>query len=74
MQRMKQTAMRIYGWLEFRLQLEGPVKDAVLHPVPRECQLVVCLRQWRLHAAVSANLHRHFVGVGLCAFRGRGME
>lgn len=36
MQRMKQTAMRIYGWLEFRLQLEGPVKGAVLHPVPRE--------------------------------------
>jgi ubiquinol-cytochrome c reductase cytochrome b subunit len=26
---------RIYDWLEFRLQLEGPVKEAALHPVPR---------------------------------------
>jgi ubiquinol-cytochrome c reductase cytochrome b subunit len=25
----------IYDWLEQRLQLEGPVKDAALHPVPR---------------------------------------
>jgi ubiquinol-cytochrome c reductase cytochrome b subunit len=24
-----------YNWLELRLQLEGPVKDAVLHPVPK---------------------------------------
>jgi ubiquinol-cytochrome c reductase cytochrome b subunit len=35
MQRMKQTATRVYGWFERRLQLEGPVKDAVLHKVPR---------------------------------------
>ena len=28
-------AGRIYQWFERRLQLEGPVKDAVLHPVPR---------------------------------------
>src|SRR3954454_1799712 len=26
---------RLYDWLERRLQLEGPVKDAVLHPVPK---------------------------------------
>ena len=26
---------RVYDWLELRVQLEGPVKDAVLHPVPR---------------------------------------
>jgi len=26
---------RLYNWFEMRLQLEGPVKDAVLHPVPR---------------------------------------
>ncbi|HTX42472.1 MAG TPA: cytochrome b N-terminal domain-containing protein [Acidobacteriaceae bacterium] len=32
---MKQSAKAVYGWLERRLQLEGPVKDAVLHPVPR---------------------------------------
>jgi len=32
---MKQTARRIYAWFEQRLQLEAPVKDAVLHPVPR---------------------------------------
>jgi ubiquinol-cytochrome c reductase cytochrome b subunit len=25
----------LYDWLERRVQLEGPVKDAVLHPVPR---------------------------------------
>jgi ubiquinol-cytochrome c reductase cytochrome b subunit len=28
---IKQT----YDWLELRLQLEAPIKDAVLHPVPR---------------------------------------
>ncbi|HTW61258.1 MAG TPA: cytochrome b N-terminal domain-containing protein [Terracidiphilus sp.] len=32
---MKQTAARVYNWLERRLQLEGPVRDAALHPVPR---------------------------------------
>jgi ubiquinol-cytochrome c reductase cytochrome b subunit len=32
---MKPTAVRIYEWFERRLQLEGPVKDAVSHPVPR---------------------------------------
>ena len=32
---LKQSGARIYAWLERRLQLEGPVKDAVLHPVPR---------------------------------------
>jgi ubiquinol-cytochrome c reductase cytochrome b subunit len=32
---MKHTAERVYGWFERRLQLEGPVKDAVLHKVPR---------------------------------------
>ena len=26
---------RVYDWLERRVQLEGPVKDAVLHPVPK---------------------------------------
>ncbi|MGC1422876.1 MAG: cytochrome b N-terminal domain-containing protein [Terracidiphilus sp.] len=26
---------RVYDWLERRVQLEGPVKDAMLHPVPR---------------------------------------
>lgn len=26
---------RTYDWLERRLQLEGPIKDAVLHPVPK---------------------------------------
>ena len=26
---------RVYAWFERRLQLEAPVKDAVLHPVPR---------------------------------------
>ena len=35
MQRIRQSAIRIYGWLELRLQLEGPVKDAALHAVPR---------------------------------------
>jgi ubiquinol-cytochrome c reductase cytochrome b subunit len=32
---IKQTAARAYQWLEFRLRLEAPVKDAALHPVPR---------------------------------------
>ncbi|MFZ0395556.1 MAG: cytochrome b N-terminal domain-containing protein [Terracidiphilus sp.] len=26
---------QLYDWLERRIQLEGPVKDAALHPVPR---------------------------------------
>src|SRR5579872_3855552 len=32
---MKQTPKRVYDWFERRLQIEGPVKDAVLHKVPR---------------------------------------
>ena len=32
---MKQTAVRVYRWCEQRLQLQAPVKDAVLHAVPR---------------------------------------
>ncbi|MGA8109205.1 MAG: cytochrome b N-terminal domain-containing protein [Acidobacteriaceae bacterium] len=35
MPRLKQTGKRVYDWLERRLQLEGPVKEAVLHKVPR---------------------------------------
>ena len=35
MPRIMQTASRVYSWLERRLQLEAPVKDTVLHPVPR---------------------------------------
>ncbi|MGD0911667.1 MAG: cytochrome b N-terminal domain-containing protein [Terracidiphilus sp.] len=35
MQRLSKAATRIYAWFERRLQLEGPVKDAALHPVPR---------------------------------------
>src|SRR4051794_35625796 len=26
---------RVYDWLERRIQIEGPVKEAVLHPVPK---------------------------------------
>jgi ubiquinol-cytochrome c reductase cytochrome b subunit len=29
------TAARVYAWFERRLQLEGSVKEAALHPVPR---------------------------------------
>ena len=36
MQRMKQTAFNVYRWFERRVQLEGAVKDAVLHQVPRQ--------------------------------------
>ena len=32
---MKQSGRRIYDWFEQRLQVEGPIKDAVLHKVPR---------------------------------------
>lgn len=35
MPRIKETALRVYAWLERRVQLEGPVKDAALHKVPR---------------------------------------
>jgi ubiquinol-cytochrome c reductase cytochrome b subunit len=35
MPRLRQAAERTYAWLERRLQLEGPVKEAVLHKVPR---------------------------------------
>jgi ubiquinol-cytochrome c reductase cytochrome b subunit len=27
---------RIYSWVEQRVQLEGPIKDAVLHPIPKK--------------------------------------
>lgn len=27
---------RVYDWLELRVQLEAPVKEAVMHPVPRK--------------------------------------
>ena len=32
---LKETGKGIYSWLERRVQLEGPVKDAVLHAVPK---------------------------------------
>ncbi|MGB6611232.1 MAG: cytochrome b N-terminal domain-containing protein [Acidobacteriaceae bacterium] len=32
---MKQTGKRIYDWFEQRLQIEGPIKETVLHKVPR---------------------------------------
>jgi ubiquinol-cytochrome c reductase cytochrome b subunit len=35
MPRMKRDAKAVYNWLERRLQFEGPVRDAALHPVPR---------------------------------------
>ncbi|MFP5205479.1 MAG: cytochrome b N-terminal domain-containing protein [Acidobacteriota bacterium] len=35
MPRVNGTGQRIYAWFERRLQLEGPVKEAALHPVPR---------------------------------------
>ncbi len=35
MPRVKNTAQRVYSWFEQRLQFEAPVKDAVLHQVPR---------------------------------------
>jgi ubiquinol-cytochrome c reductase cytochrome b subunit len=35
MPRVKKTVERVYAWFERRLQLEEPVKDAVLHKVPR---------------------------------------
>jgi len=31
----EQTGKRIYDWFEQRLQVEDPIKDAVLHKVPR---------------------------------------
>ncbi|MGB6781563.1 MAG: cytochrome b N-terminal domain-containing protein [Terracidiphilus sp.] len=31
----RQWYRQLYDWLERRIQLEGPVKDAALHPVPR---------------------------------------
>jgi len=36
MPRMMRDAKMVYNWLESRLQIEGPVKDAVLHRVPRK--------------------------------------
>ena len=32
---LKQSAVRVYKWFALRTQLEGPVKDAALHAVPR---------------------------------------
>ena len=33
--RVNGTMSRVYKWFESRLQLEAPVKEAALHPVPR---------------------------------------
>ena len=35
MSRMNPAGKRIYDWFEHRIQLEGPVKEMVLHKVPR---------------------------------------
>jgi ubiquinol-cytochrome c reductase cytochrome b subunit len=35
MPRLKETGKQVYDWLERRLQIEGPIKEAVLHKVPR---------------------------------------
>ena len=35
MPRMSHTGKRVYDWIEGRVQLEGPVKEMVLHKVPR---------------------------------------
>src|ERR1700753_4033298 len=35
MPRLIETSKAVYNWFERRLQLEGPVKDAILHPVPK---------------------------------------
>ncbi len=35
MPRVKRAAKQVYDWIERRVQLEGPVKDAILHKVPR---------------------------------------
>ena len=32
---LEATAKKVYDWLESRVKLEGPVKDAALHKVPR---------------------------------------
>ena len=32
---LKKTGLEVYSWLERRVQLEGFVKDAALHPVPK---------------------------------------
>jgi len=71
---MKQTGKRIYDWFEQRLQVEDPIKDAVLHKVRAHGELVVRLRQRRVHAADAADRDGHFAGAGLCSVGGRGME
>ena len=63
---------QIYDWLELRLQLEGPIKEAAAAPrSAQHRQLVVCLRQRSLHAAHAANCHRHPARHRLCALRGQ---
>ena len=67
---IKQTASRIYGWIERRVQMEAPVKDAALHPVPRNTA-----SWWYVFGSaaftllLSADHDRHPAGAGVCAHR-----
>ena len=52
---------RLYDWLERRIQLEGPVKDAVLHPVPR-----TTASWWYVFGSASLTLLVLQVATGIC--------
>ena len=61
---------RAYDWLERRVQLEGPIKEAALHPVPKSTA-----SWWYVFGSASlvstdpADRHRHSAGAGLHALR-----
>jgi len=52
---------QLYDWLERRIQLEGPVKDAVLHPVPRSTA-----SWWYVFGSASLTLLALQVATGIC--------
>ena len=57
----RQWYWQLYDWLERRIQLEGPVKDAVLHPVPRSTA-----SWWYVFGSASLTLLILQVATGIC--------
>ena len=51
---------KLYNWFEMRLQLEGPVKEAVLHPVPTKAA-----SWWYVFGSAAATLLMLQVATGI---------
>ena len=61
LERERAWYQRIYDWLERRLQFEGPIKDAVLHPVPKSTA-----SWWYVFGSASLTLMMLQFATGIC--------